>query len=266
MSDWARLESELDVWAGLGRPATFWWRDDDAVEPTAELDRLHDLARPPNLPIALAVIPARVASALGQHLAGLSNVAVLQHGYAHRNHAPATAKKSELADARPIQEMCDELLRGQSAMAARFGAQALPVLVPPWNRIAPELIQRLPELGFRGLSTHLARPVRLAAPGLIQVNCHVDLMRWKEPRGFLGAAQSIDLMVAHLAARRHGRSDPDEPTGILTHHRVHDEPLWEFLEDLLALLDAHPAAHFMAAGTCFAQDTESRHADLSLSA
>ena len=266
MSDWARLEDELDIWAGQGRQATFWWRDDDAVEPSAKLDRLLGLAQTRDLPIALAVIPARAAFALGQRLAGLPNVAVLQHGYAHRNHAPATEKKSELAGARPIRDMCDELLRGRSAMAARFAGQALPVLVPPWNRVAPELILRLPEIGFRGLSTHLARPARSAAPGLIQVNCHADLMHWKEPRGFLGTAQSIELIVGHLMARRQGRSDPDEPTGILTHHLVHDVPLWDFLEDLLALLDAHPAAHFMTADACFAQDTDSRHAHLSLSA
>ena len=266
MSSWTRLERELDIWAGQGRHATFWWRDDDAVEPTAELDRLLGLAQRADLPVALAVIPAHASVALGRHVAGLANVNVLQHGYAHRNHAPVTAKKSELGDTRPIREMCDELLRGQSAMAALFATQALPVLVPPWNRVAPDLIQRLPELGFRGLSTHLARPARRAAPGLIQVNCHADLMRWKEPRGFLGTAQSIELIVAHLTARRQGRSDPDEPTGILTHHRVHDAPLWDFLEDLLALLNTHPAAQFMAADACFAQDTDSRHADLSLSA
>ncbi len=266
MSDWTRLERELDIWAGQGRHATFWWRDDDAVEPTAELDRLLGLAQRRDLPIALAVIPACAGVALGRHLAGLANVTVLQHGYAHRNHAPAAAKKCELGSTRPIADLCDDLRRGQSLMAARFAARTLPVLVPPWNRIAPDLIPRLPELGFRGLSTYLARPARSAAPGLIQVNCHADLMRWKEPRGFLGSAPSIDLIVAHLMARRQGRSDPEEPTGILTHHRVHDEPLWAFLDELLTFLNAHPAARFMTAAACFAQDTDSRHDDLSLSA
>ena len=37
---WDRLEREIDAWAAAGREATLWWRDDDAVAATAELERL----------------------------------------------------------------------------------------------------------------------------------------------------------------------------------------------------------------------------------
>jgi hypothetical protein len=55
-------------------------------------------------------------------------------------------------------------------------------------------------------------------------------------------------MRAHLAARRTGVADPGEPTGLLTHHRDMDEPLWEFLAELLPRLANHPAVRFRPVG------------------
>ena len=91
---WRILSEELDAWAAAGRAATLWWRDDDAVEPSAALERLLGLAAARDVPIALAAIPARASEALarGIETAG-ARVTLLQHGYAHRNHAPATKKK-----------------------------------------------------------------------------------------------------------------------------------------------------------------------------
>jgi hypothetical protein len=46
-----------------------------------------------------------------------------------------------------------ELGTGWMALERLFGSRVLPVLVPPWNRIAPGLVPALPEIGYRGLST-----------------------------------------------------------------------------------------------------------------
>ena len=70
MSTWRELEQELEAWARSGRRATFWWRDDDAVEPSPALDRLLELAASGRAPLALAVIPARASSGLAAQLAG----------------------------------------------------------------------------------------------------------------------------------------------------------------------------------------------------
>jgi len=56
-SGWGALEAELDIWQSAGRSASFWWRDDDAIAATPELDRLLALAQ--DAPIGLAVIPAQ---------------------------------------------------------------------------------------------------------------------------------------------------------------------------------------------------------------
>ncbi len=257
---WRILSEELDAWGAAGRVATLWWRDDDAVEPSAALERLLGLAAARDVPIALAAIPARASEALarGIETAG-ARVTLLQHGYAHRNHAPAAEKKVELGVDRRASAVLEELARGQARMTALFGLGSsglgwAPVLVPPWNRIAEGLVPELARLGFRGLSTYGARAAAEPVPGLVQINSHVDIMRWKVPRGFLGAAEALDLLAGHLRARRLGEADAAEPSGLLSHHRAHDEACWAFLDELLGRLAEHPAARFVAADEAFAAE------------
>ncbi len=261
MSDpWQTLERELDAWSAEGRRATLWWRDDDAVAQTPALERLLGLALRSGLPVALAVIPARLSRRLPDRLsrtAGL--VTVLQHGYAHRNHAPAGEKKQELGGHRPAASVLEEMSRGAAMMDAAFGPcreagaepARLPVLVPPWNRIAEGYLPALSRLGFRGLSCHGARPAAQPAAGLIQTNSHVDIMRWQAPRGFLGEAEALGQLTEHLRRRRGGEVDAEEPTGLLTHHLAHDAAAWDFLARLTAELAARAEVEFLPAGEVF---------------
>jgi hypothetical protein len=252
MTSWLNLNVELDAWAAAGRSATLWWRDDDAVTPSPELDQLLTLAHVRNLPLAIAVIPAPASQALADWLgAHPARATLMQHGYAHQNHARKGEKKAELGADRPAEVVIDELARGWERMTTLFGAAWAPILVPPHNRIAEEVVWGLAGLGFRGLSTHGPRAAVLAAPDLVQVNTHVDIMHWPDPRGFLGEAESLDLLIAHLRARRLGEADADEPTGLLTHHPAHDAPAWAFLEALLDRLAGHAAARFVEAREAF---------------
>ncbi len=273
---WRILSEELDAWAAAGRAATLWWRDDDAVEPSAALERLLGLAVARDIPIALAAIPARASEALarGIETAG-ARVTLLQHGYAHRNHAPAAEKKAELGAHRPANAVLEELARGQARMTALFGPGLFesgrfgsgpfglgwaPVLVPPWNRIAEDLVPEIARLGFRGLSAYGARAAAEPVPGLVQINSHVDIIRWDAPRGFLGAAEALDLLAGHLRARRLGEADAAEPSGLLSHHGAHDEACWAFLDELLGRLAAHPAARLVAADEAFAAESSAPRA------
>ena len=67
MVKWPDLMAEFDCWEEAGKVATLWWRDDDAVAPTARLGRL--LSTAPGVPLALAVIPADAQQELAQWLA-----------------------------------------------------------------------------------------------------------------------------------------------------------------------------------------------------
>lgn len=253
MTDWAdALYRELDEWNFAGVAATLWWRDDDAQTPSAALDRALAIAQRHRAPLALAVIPHGMDPALPAFLdAAGAEVDVLQHGFAHRNHAPAGMKKTELG-CRPPAEIHRELAAGFAALRSAFGARFVPALTPPWNRIDAELSPGLAAHGFTGLSTFGARPSPAAAPGLRAVNTHADIIDWKGGRVFAGAAAATAALVAHLRARRLGAADDAEPTGLLTHHLVHDAAAWEFLDQLFAKLDEHPAAKWRRAGEIFA--------------
>lgn len=258
LTDWTALSRELDRWAADGLRATFWWRDDDARAPGPALDALLESAATENAPLALAVIPADADPALNERVAGLPNLAILQHGYAHQNHAPASEKKQELGPHRPFPSVIGELATGQARLERIFGSRFLPILVPPWNRIAPALVPMLPAFGYRGLSVYQPRARREAAPGLIQANAHIDIVDWAGERGFVGEEAALGMAIGHLAARRAGHADAREPTGLLTHHLVHDSACRAFLDRFLAAVATHPAAEWLEAGAVFAPSAPSR--------
>ena len=243
---WSALEEELDSWAEEGRVATLWWRDDDATRPGAPLERLLALASDHSVPLALAVIPALLDPALGPRVRDHGKVAVLQHGFAHRDHSAAGEKSVELGARRPRDEVRDELRRGFARLASAFGEDVLPVLVPPWNRIAAHWLPELPPLGLRGLSTFTPRPAPEPVPGLRQVNCHVDLIDWRGGRGGREHGLLAREVAGNLRARREGGADAGEPTGLLTHHLVHDDSAWAFVETFLGRVAGHPAARWQA--------------------
>ena len=248
-AEWSDLERELDAWAATGRTATFWWRDDDAIAATPALDRLLELGH--GLPLALAVIPGSAEDSIARRLMAAPNVAVLQHGWMHRNHAPAGERAAELGAHRPVDVVLEELGAGWHRLEALLGRLLLPILTPPWNRAADALIPRLRAAGYCGLSASGPRRRREASPGLVQVNAHVDLVDWRARR-FVGTAKAIRRAIEHLAARRVGSADPAEPTGILTHHLVMDAPSEGFLLRFLALTRTHPAARWIGAAEAFA--------------
>jgi hypothetical protein len=92
----------------------------------------------------------------------------------------------------------------------------------------------------------------MAAPGIVQVNSHVDPIDWRGSRAFVGEAETASRLAAHLAARREGRADPAEPTGLLTHHAVLDGPAWRSLQSLLERSAAHSAVQWLPADELFA--------------
>ncbi len=258
MTPWFEtLYRELDEWNYDGVEATLWWRDDDAQRPSAELDTIIDLAQKYAAPLALAVIPRGMDGALATRLQPPGRppitVAVLQHGFAHANHARRGEKKAELDGHRTPAAIHAELAAGFSLLRDAFGGQFVPALTPPWNRIAPTLVAGLAQTGFIGLSTFAPRREREPAPGIRAVNTHVDLIDWKNRKRFVGAEAAVEAMVAHLQGRRLGHFDSAEPTGLLTHHLVHDADCRQFLPRLLAVLDEHPAAKWLTAEAVFAR-------------
>jgi hypothetical protein len=242
MTGWRELETALDAVAADGEAIRVWWRDDDAGRDDAALERLLELAEQRALPVALAVVPVWLETSAQARIAASAQATVLQHGYAHANHAPAGSRPCELG-ARDVGTIVSELARGRQTLVDAFGGTFLAVLVPPWNRIDPKLIGRLTACGFCGLSTYGARVASEPAAGLRQVNTHLDPIDWRGDRLFVGEVAALERLIAML--------DPDEPIGILSHHLAMDEPGWGFLDRLLSMLAAHPGAVLCSAGEVF---------------
>lgn len=250
---WRNFMGEIACWREAGRPVDFWWRDDDACRPEPALARLITLADTMAVPLALAVIPSEAQSAA--FVGRTTQVSLLQHGVDHRNRAAGGDKKSEFPAAEPVPLALARLLTGRAQLEALEGVRSLPVLVPPWNRIsAPRLVPQLAAAGYCGLSTFGPRRAPFAVPGLALVNTHVDIIDWRGTRGFAGEEAVLAQATRHLLERRQGRVDANEPTGWLTHHAVHDDAAWGFMERLLertahvAGVSWRSAAHLFGSG------------------
>jgi hypothetical protein len=249
MSGWRALDEEVARWRDADRDVELWWRDDDATDTSAALGRLLAFQRETTVPLALAVVPALATPALAELLATAPAIDVLQHGYTHANHALPPDKKSELGPHRPAMLVLGELGTGRMALERLFATRALPVLVPPWNRIAPALVSALPEIGFTGLSTFSARRRGEPVKGLRQINTHVDLVDWKDRRNFVGHDAAVAALVEAL---RHSRSATGEPVGVLSHHLAMDEGAWDFLRSLWVRAIRLPGVKLCSARDLFA--------------
>jgi hypothetical protein len=222
---WRRFEEELARRRDAGRPARFWWRDDDAGAVLPGARRLLEMSSSSGVPLCLVVVPEAAEPELFALLH--EGVSVLQHGTDHRNRAAPGEKKTEYPAAEPVEGALARISQGLARLRALAGARLCPVLAPPWNRVRKDLLDELPAIGIRGLSMYGPRASAAPAPGLRQVNTHVDIVAWRQGKRFIGEDEAIGLAVKSLAV--------EEPVGFLTHHAVHDAAAWDFLARLFNL-------------------------------
>lgn len=223
------LRDEIARRADLGKPLRLWLRDDDAVEPSAALDRLLSLTAAHAVPLLLAVIPAFTGKALADRLEDAGHASVAVHGWAHKTYAPPGEKNQELGHHRPAEQVLAELGEGFRSLAVLHGERFVPMLVPPWNRIAPEIVAGLPGLGFEALSVF--GPEKPAP--LKMLNTHVDIIDWRGTRG----GRTTEAVIADLV--RVSQSW-ERPIGLLTHHLVHDEAAWDVMASIFEATGQQP--------------------------
>ena len=247
---WGLLADELDAWAASARRATLWWRDDDACSDGPALRRLLGIAQEHAVPVAIAAIPEAADSTLAGAIARFAQATIVQHGYAHRNHAPAGERSAEFGVHRSLDARLADIRLGHDRLARIFGGRFHAVFVPPWNRIGADIVVQLPAAGLPGLSRF--GPRGAATAFVVEVNTHVDLIAWKRGRVFIGEDKAIERLVAELRARRLGEADAGEPTGILTHHLAFDAAAFGFVDELLRRTARHRAVAWIDVGRAFA--------------
>ncbi len=247
MAGWLELTEELDRWQEAGATATFWWRDDDAVDDTPQLDVL--LKHAGTIPLGLAVMPGLATRELATRLAKHASVAVLQHGWRHDNHAPSG--NSEYPASRSMADVSRELADGRRVLTTLFGPQAIPVFAPPWHGFDAGFLPLLGRNGLIGISRRGPRPALFAADGIVQANAHVAPIVWSSPPSFGADDLYLDQIIDHLRGRRLGRYDTTEATGLLTHHLVQDDRSYAFIARFVALVSEHPACAWRDATSMF---------------
>jgi hypothetical protein len=130
---WRALEEELDAWRYSGRKAVMWWRDDDAVQQPASIDHhLFAMGSHFAIPIARAVIPAKVDRSLASVVQG-RDVTIFQHAWDHTNRALPAAYKAELAVGRAgvrraAEEVREQIWNGWSRHVRRYCCSAATAL------------------------------------------------------------------------------------------------------------------------------------------
>jgi hypothetical protein len=227
---WQPVRDELARWHPAGLTPELWLRDDDAINPSSRLDRLIVLTEEFHIPLALAIVPKLTGTALARHLEGLPHVHPVIHGWAHANHAPWPAKKEELGAHRPRKSVLRDIVKGRERLAELHGERLVPLLVPPWNRIDPSLLDHLPGLGFRGLSTFGHKLASRA--GLVVINAHIDFIDWHGTMACFDHARLVAELAQELAQ---ARGQGGRPIGILSHHLDNDEMGYRFLRDLFTV-------------------------------
>lgn len=218
----APIREEAALWRAAGRVPVFWLRDDDAVEPTPELDRLITLTAACDVPLTLAVIPKRTGEPLAVRLDREDHVTVAVHGWAHKSHRIGAAAGGADAGGEYGPQRAAEVrlaeTRGALAKLRRLHFdRVLPVLVPPWNRIERAFVPRLAEAGYAALSAWGPD----AAGPVPEINAQVGIVAYS-----LGKAATADpvRVTGQIAARmRACREAGRGAIGVLTHHLVHDD-------------------------------------------
>lgn len=263
---WQSVVRELDLWQDRGLRAKFWVRDDDAHEMSPQLAHLHHFADVHNIKIGLAVIPGRMNTDFADVLAGMRNrFHPMCHGWTHADYGPP-GKPGEFGDDRPFSNLCSDAERAYAAFSGYFGS--IPVIfVPPNGRITPALREALPRIGFAAVSTGRSdlehKVFRMssflpwmpavtitdsAAPPRLDV--HIDVIDWNRKMARDSKSVATEI-VDNLRFRRRGFLRAHRPIGLLTHHLVHDDKIWQLCNELLDTLFAHKAVDFVAADALF---------------
>jgi len=227
--DWSPLRHALARCRADGVTIPLWWRDDDAVAPTPQLDQLAHLSDTVGVRVHLAIIPQPASQRLADALA--DSMVPVVHGWTHSDHSGGIGKKNEFQTERP--DAVADAAAGLARTMALFGDRTRRMFVPPWNRINTTVIGTLAASGYTSLSTYGPRETLLASSDVTQINTHIDPIWWKHTRDLVDPDQLIQQTVRHLEARRTGAEDLDEPLGLLTHHLVHTPAIWSFVEEFM---------------------------------
>ena len=236
LNDWRnRLHEAAERWTGNHAPAVFFRADDIGAGGRA-FEALCRLFRHHETPLAMAVVPAWISQVRREqlfHSAPLEEPlwGWHQHGWRHVNWQ-RTGKKSEFGEQRPFEKQWRDIWQGRQKMEEIFLDRFIPVFTPPWNRLSPLTVKIVQQLNFRGIS--LAGPLPRGArqpSGLANLRVQIDLHTRKAREPEKDYLDLLDELTALMGKK--------EPIGIMVHHHRMSLFAFDFLHELLTVLNHH---------------------------
>ena len=238
--DWGDLEKELDLFEKNQTPATFWLRDDDAIESTSELEIFLDVIE--NTPLGLAVIPKNMKSNLLDVVHNNKNITVIQHGWQHISHEKNGL--NEYPDSRNKEDVLFEFSMGKKILEEAFGSKYRPIFVPPWHGISANFFKLLMQSGIFHISSK-GNSLFSKYDDVFVANIHCGTVKWTTPPSFDHPSVYLEQIISHLRQRRIGLSRKGEVTGIASHHLVQNKESLIFIKKFINIVNEHPAAKFL---------------------
>jgi hypothetical protein len=262
IDQWKSIRRELDLWLERGIRAKFWFRDDDACELTDQLIRLLHFSKQYSITIGLAAIPNKLRPSLLTFLKSEDRMFLpMCHGWNHVNYEPKD-RPSEFGPNRKLPLLFQDAQLAYRTFVRYFNElEKRAIFVPPFGRIMPAFVELLPKAGFFGLSAgadlieatvsrivsriEFLPAVKISRrTNMARFDVHIDPIDWHR-----GTAREVPD-VAHellgcLRLRSKSFVDANQPIGIVTHHLVHNEPIWHLCAELVEILSNHSAVEFL---------------------
>ena len=195
-AQWSALRDELARWACDDTVARLWLRDDDAVTVTPALERPQavccsrvpypDCGRPERCRSNSGGIPFR--SATGR---------VAAHGWRHHNHATI---RNGISCRTALRGHRSRFEQARARIETLFGEKAVPIFVPPWNRMAPRRRLSCLDQVFARYRRLVERNRRACANN----QRPPDIIDWRGSRGGRNPADLISEL--RIISPGHGRT------------------------------------------------------------
>lgn len=232
MPDWLNpISVVLDK---LEKPATVFFRDDDAGWASDKLYPFLDKFADCGLPVDLAVIPHALDDKLALELLKRWEqtpklTGLHQHGYSHANHEPSHRRKCEFGLSRNKRLQEQDIRRGRERLLTKLGSAVDPIFTPPWNRCTQDTVAALEELGFLMLSRDITAE-RIESAKLKEAPVTVNWSR-------IFKTAENPLLVLSLAISSSLKEN--DLTGIMFHHADMDADNLNVMKELLWVFANH---------------------------
>ena len=233
-----KLERVINTEISSGNIIRFWWRDDDVIDDTDELNKLLEFSIANNVPSYLAVIPKTLSDDAINKIKEHHNISVMQHGYSHNNYANVGEPFNEFGQHRNLEAQLKEIRIGFEKLITSFGNQFVPVFVPPWGHIAESVIEKLSTIGIKGIS--LIGHSDKNYPCLFNKNVDIDIFSWKTQSeisyefNIRDYSQILDDICDKIKLKINNNNSIT--IGIVTHSQIMNNQDWRIFRKLIMTL------------------------------